>query len=124
MVTNNPLGRDPAESGAPHIPPQSEIGSVGGGGARRKGGHVGIPLGDGDVEVLEVVAESAPRWVPPNKGLSKYPFDRVPVGGGMRIRRGIGTVKSAVRGWVKRHKGQKFSVWKKPDGWVMVKRIK
>lgn len=93
-------------------------------GVKRRGGAVAIPLEPGDVEVLQVVSEGPPKYVPANKGTSKYPFDQIPVGGGMRLKRNIDTAKSAIRGWVKRHKGQRYRVWRLADGFVMVKRIK
>lgn len=93
-------------------------------GVKRRGGHQGVPLVEGDIEMLAVVSGGPPKHVPLNKGTSKYPFAEIPVGGGMKVRRGIATVKSAVRGWVKRHKGQRFQVWRLAEGFVMVKRLK
>ena len=88
--------------------------------------HRGVPLVDGDVEVL-VEVPPPPKVVPRNKGLSKYPFDQVVVGGGMKVRRNLATVRSAAKTWARNHKGQRFQCWRSRDErgeFVMVKRLK
>lgn len=82
------------------------------------------PLAPEEVAIDPVVQGGPPKYEPLNKGKSKYPFEQIPVGGGMRVKRPFATVKSAVRGWVKRHRGQRFQCWRLPEGWVMVKRLK
>jgi hypothetical protein len=77
-----------------------------------------------DVRMVGVDASVAPVYVNPRRGTTKYPFERLEVGHSMEVRRKVGTMRSAVRQWLRHHKGQRFQVWRMGDGWTKVKRVR
>ena len=80
---------------------------------------------DGDIVVEVVCGEERPRSLNVRqKGDSKYPWGEVPVGGAVKVRRALDTVKQACRRWCKVHHGFKFVIWRKADGWVVAKRVR
>jgi hypothetical protein len=80
-------------------------------------------LTSADVELVGFDAEVPPVLVR-EKGTSRYPFALLEVNHSFLVKRGKSAVKSAVRAWMKFHKGQKFQVWVVADGRTKVKRIK
>jgi hypothetical protein len=85
----------------------------------------GHKWGEGELRVELTCDEDRPRaHNGVMKGDSKYPWADVPIGGAMQVKRMLGTVKQACRRWCRQHKGFKFVIWRKADGWVVAKRVK
>lgn len=82
---------------------------------------VAVALVEGDVEWGG--REGLPKLVNAMRGKSKYPFDKLAVGHTMRIKREVDTIRSAIRGWVKRH-GGRFVARADQPGWTKVWRLK
>jgi hypothetical protein len=81
--------------------------------------------GEGEVVVEPVCMEVRPTSGKRiEKGFTKYPWAEVPIGGALKIRRALGTVKQACQRWCREHRPTKFTIWRSGDGWVIAKRVK